>query len=141
MVKSCLIGIETMAAINDITGHAIQTREITQEYENNYDKIFGKKEKSSVKRWIQDPETLKLVPADEYYSGPAENAGPYIRDDVKPYQSMIDGSMIEGRKAHREHLKRNNCIEAADMPLKTPERPRDNLKEQIAREVYNKLRY
>ena len=55
-----------MAAINDITGHAIQTREITQEYENNYDKIFGKKEKSSVKRWIQDPETLKLVPADEY---------------------------------------------------------------------------
>ena len=81
------------------------------------------------------------LPADEYYSGPAENAGPYIRDDVKPYQSMIDGSMIEGRKAHREHLKRNNCIEAADMPLKTPERPRDNLKEQIAREVYNKLRY
>lgn len=130
-----------MAAINDITGHAIQTREITQEYENNYNKIFGKKEKSSVKRWIQDPETLKLVPADEYYNGPAENAGPYIRDDVKPYQSMIDGSMIEGRKAHREHLKRNNCIEAADMPLKTPERPRDNLKEQIAREVYNKLRY
>ena len=110
-------------------------------YADNYDKIFGKKEKSSVKRWIQDPETLKLVPADEYYSGPAENAGPYIRDDVKPYQSMIDGSMIEGRKAHREHLKRNNCIEAADMPLKTPERPRDNLKEQIAREVYNKLRY
>ena len=46
-----------MAAINDITGHSIQTREITQEYENNYDKIFGKKEKSSVKKWIQCPET------------------------------------------------------------------------------------
>jgi hypothetical protein len=128
-------------AVNDITGDVIATREITKEYQDNYEKIFGKKEKSSVKRWIQDPETLKLVPADEYYSGPKENAGPYIRDDVKTYQSMIDGSMIEGRKAHREHLKRNNCIEAADMPLKTPERPRDNLKEHIAREVYNKLRY
>jgi hypothetical protein len=128
-------------AVNDITGDVIATREITKEYQDNYEKIFGKKEKSSVKRWIQDPETLKLVPADEYYSSPKENAGPYIRDDVKTYQSMIDGSMIEGRKAHREHLKRNNCIEAADMPLKTPERPRDNLKEHIAREVYNKLRY
>lgn len=130
-----------MAAINDITGHAIQTREITQEYENNYDKIFGKKEKTSTKRWIQDPVTLKLVPADEYYSGPVENAGPYIRDDVKPYQSMITGEFIEGKKAHREHLKRHNCVEAADMPLKNPERPKDNLKEQIARQVYEKLRY
>ncbi len=124
-----------MAAINDITGHAIQTREITKEYENNHEKIFGKKEKSSVKRWIQDPVTFKLVPADEYYS-PAENAGPYIRDDIKPYQSMIDGRMIEGRKAHREHLKSNNCIEAGDMPIKNPERPKDNsLKERLIYEV------
>jgi len=124
-----------MAAINDITGHAIQTREITKEYENNHEKIFGKKEKSSVKRWIQDPVTFKLVPADEYYA-PAENAGPYIRDDIKPYQSMIDGRMIEGRKAHREHLKSNNCIEAGDMPIKNPERPKDNsLKERLIYEV------
>ena len=124
-----------MAAINDITGHSIQTREITKEYEDNHEKIFGKKEKSSVKRWIQDPVTFKLVPADEYY-GPAENAGPYIRDDIKPYQSMIDGRMIEGRKMHREHLKSNNCIEAGDMPIKNPERPKDNsLKERLIYEV------
>jgi hypothetical protein len=124
-----------MAAINDITGHSIQTREITKEYEDNHEKIFGKKEKSSVKRWIQDPVTFKLVPADEYYA-PAENAGPYIRDDIKPYQSMIDGRMIEGRKMHREHLKSNNCIEAGDMPIKNPERPKDNsLKERLIYEV------
>jgi hypothetical protein len=124
-----------MAAINDITGHSIQTREITKEYEDNHEKIFGKKEKSSVKRWIQDPVTFKLVPADEYY-GPVDNAGPYIRDDIKPYQSMIDGRMIEGRKMHREHLKSNNCIEAGDMPIKNPERPKDNsLKERLIYEV------
>ena len=124
-----------MAAINDITGHSIQTREITKEYEDNHEKIFGKKEKSSVKRWIQDPVTFKLVPADEYYA-PADNAGPYIRDDIKPYQSMIDGRMIEGRKMHREHLKSNNCIEAGDMPIKNPERPKDNsLKERLIYEV------
>ncbi len=34
--------------------------------------------------------------------------------DVKRYKSMIDGSVIEGRKQHREHLKRHGCIEVGD---------------------------
>jgi len=62
-------------------------------------------------------------------------------DIERTFRNITKQSMIEGKKAHREHLKRNNCIEAGDMPIKNPERPRDNLKEQIAREVYNKLRY
>ena len=32
-----------MAAINDITGDAIQTRKSSEAYRNNYDLIFGKK--------------------------------------------------------------------------------------------------
>lgn len=32
-----------MAAINDITGDAIQTRQSSENYRNNYDLIFGKK--------------------------------------------------------------------------------------------------
>ena len=32
-----------MAAINDITGDAIQTRQSNENYRNNYDLIFGKK--------------------------------------------------------------------------------------------------
>jgi hypothetical protein len=129
-----------MAAINDITGDSIQTRTITKEFQDGHERIFGKKEKSGTKRWIQDPVTFKLIPADEYYA-PTENAGPYIQDDVKPYQSMIDGRMIEGRRDHREHLKRNNCVEAADMPLKNPERPKDNsLKERLIYEVMERHR-
>jgi len=31
-----------MAAINDITGDAIQTRQSSEDYRNNYDLIFGK---------------------------------------------------------------------------------------------------
>lgn len=125
-----------MAATNDITGDSIQTREITEQYENNYEKIFGKKEKSSVKKWIQDPITHKLIPYDEYYSSPRESAGPVVRSDVQPYKSMITGEIVEGKKAHREHLKRHNCIEAADMPTKNPERPKDNsLKERLIYEV------
>ena len=32
-----------MAAINDITGDAIQTRQSNENYRNNYDLIFGNK--------------------------------------------------------------------------------------------------
>ena len=126
-----------MAAINDITGHSIQTREITKEYEDNHEKIFGKKEKSSVKRWIQDPVTFKLVPADEYY-GPAENAGPYIRDDIKPYQSMIDGSMITSRSRHREHLQAHGCIEVGNEKMETKVAPvKDNRREVLRQQLAN----
>lgn len=129
-----------MAAKNDITGDSIQTRTITKEFQEGHERIFGNKEKSGTKRWIQDPVTFKLIPADEYYT-PSESKGPYIQDDVKPYQSMIDGRMIEGKKAHREHLKRNNCIEAGDMPIKNPERPKDNsLKERLIYEVMERNR-
>ena len=82
------------------------------------------------KRWI-------------YVNGEAIEVGEYqptavhhVMPDIQPYQSMIDGRMIEGRKMHREHLKSNNCIEAGDMPIKNPERPKDNsLKERLIYEV------
>lgn len=60
-------------------------------------------------RYIQDPHTLELVPADQYVR--ARKPGPYIMPDIKPYQSIIDGSMITSRSKHREHLRANNCIE------------------------------
>jgi len=36
-----------MAAKNDITGDSIQTRTVTDTYRNNYDLIFGKKNRGS----------------------------------------------------------------------------------------------
>ena len=37
--------------------------------------------------------------------------GPMIFGDIKPYRSMIDGSIITSRSQHREHLKANGCVE------------------------------
>ena len=147
-----------MAAKNDITGHSIQTRDITEQFVNNFEKIdHSIKLETEVTQEQKDYEAEKARFFEIWNLSGEEGervweeklrmlnrtdfSAHYIRDDVKPYQSMITGEYIEGKKAHREHLKRHNCIEAADMPLKTPERPRDNLKEQIARQVYDKLRY
>ena len=39
-----------MAAKNDITGDSIQTRGTTEAYRDNYDLIFGKKDKNADKK-------------------------------------------------------------------------------------------
>jgi len=61
--------------------------------------------------------------------------------DIQPYKSMIDGSVIDSRTKHRNHLKQHGCIEVGNEKLqsKKPEPPK-GLKDVIAREVYSKLR-
>jgi hypothetical protein len=44
-------------------------------------------------------------------AGDAQEPSPQVIRDLEPYQSMIDGSMIDGRKRHRDHLKAHGCVE------------------------------
>ncbi len=39
---------------------------------------------------------------------------PYVVGDLKPYKSMADGSIIEGRAQHREHLRKHGCVEVGN---------------------------
>lgn len=41
---------------------------------------------------------------------------PMAISDLKGYRSPIDGSWIEGRRARRYDLEKNNCIDANDLP-------------------------
>lgn len=43
-------GLEQMAAKNDITGDEIKSKSSTKAYEDNWDRIFGKKEKTVKER-------------------------------------------------------------------------------------------
>lgn len=82
--------------------------------------------------WVQDPETLQLIPKDEYYArGPS---GPFVMDDIKPYKSMITGEMITSRSQHRTHLRQHNCIEVGNEkigPRKEIPLDRERLKRTI----------
>lgn len=84
------------------------------------------------KSWVQDPETLELVPKDEYIQrGPT---GPFVMGELQPYRSMVTGEMIEGRRQHREHLRAHGCIEVGNekLPMKRTEyKPTD-----IKRDLY-----
>jgi hypothetical protein len=62
------------------------------------------------KRYIQDPITYELIPAEEW-RGPSVSKAAYIVPDIQPYQSMVDGSMIMSRSHHRSHLKQHGMVE------------------------------
>jgi hypothetical protein len=51
---------------------------------------------------------------------PAPLDGPFpvprIVADIEPYQSPVDGRYVSGRRAKRDDLARNNCIDADELP-------------------------
>ena len=76
---------------------------------------------------------------------PEPRSSHYVMGDIKPYRSMVDGSLITSRSHHREHLRQHGCVEVGnDSSLKKPRpalQPSGDLKSQIAANVYSKLRY
>lgn len=95
------------------------------------------------RRYVQiNGELIEVSP--DYVPEPREPM-PHVIGDIKPYRSMIDGSLITSRSQHREHLRMHGCVEIGnDSSLSKPRPPVQapkGLKETIARAVYSKLRY
>ena len=44
-------------------------------------------------------------------------AAPMVQGDIKPYFSMVDGTLITSRSKHREHLARHGCVEVGNEKL------------------------
>lgn len=62
-------------------------------------------------------------------------SGPQVIRDIGPYKSMIDGSIIDGRKRHRDHLRAHGCIEVGNEQMKVTSQPisKTNRKESLHR--------
>ncbi|MNK62898.1 hypothetical protein D3C87_820930 [compost metagenome] len=85
-------------------------------------------------RYIQDPVTLKLIPADQYES--PRSAGPMIMGDIQPYQSMATGEMIMGRRQHREHLRQHRLIEVGnEKPVQRTAGPDPSIRQTVVAAV------
>ena len=84
------------------------------------------------KRWIyKDGEAFEVG---DYQAEPQH----YILPDIQPYQSMADGSMITGRRQHREHLRQHNCIEIGNETMQTNKpAPIDNRREVLREQLVN----
>ena len=72
---------------------------------------------------------------------------PMVIPDIEGHISMADGTWVGSRSAHRENLKRNNCVEIGNdvkFEQKKPELSRkenEARKRQIAEITYSKLNY
>lgn len=58
----------------------------------------------------------EAIPADQFE--PEPKADHHIMPDIQPYQSMCDGTMVMGRRQHREHLKVHGVVEVGNEALK-----------------------
>lgn len=74
-------------------------------------------------RWRQDRATGECIPIEERHTKDLKDSiSPGVRRDIAPYISPIDGSIISGRRAERDHNKQHNV--SNDL---------DSLREQSAR--------
>lgn len=58
------------------------------------------------KRYIQDPQTGKLVEAKLYRRG-----GHFIQGEIEPFKSPLDGTVISSRKQLEEHNRRHGVTQ------------------------------
>lgn len=70
---------------------------------------------------------------------------PAVVSDIGGYVSQIDGSWIDSRSKHRNHLKEHRMIEVGnDVPMQQRDvqiQNQEQRKQAIAEQVYSKLRY
>ena len=64
------------------------------------------------KSWIQCPITYRLIPRDEYVR--AKTSSHHIMEDIKPFVSPIDGTIISSRPKLEAHNKRHGVTNSAD---------------------------
>ena len=88
-------------------GEPIVSQAQTEEYDEGYERTFGKGRKAQRGRWVYDKAQHKLVPADEYQSPEEEyaiNSGIMV-DRFYEGQKAPDGTDIGSRKKHRAYMK------------------------------------
>ena len=97
------------------------------------------------RRYVYDKRHDKMIEVTELEPPTKARSGPEIMPDIKPYISQIDGSTINSRSRHREHLREHGCIEVGnDSSLfgkPKPLSPSPGLKETLIRVANEKLRY
>ena len=69
-------------------------------------------------RFIWDRDKQKFVPFDKF----KRQSRPRLQiiEDIEPFQSPIDQSVIGGRKQKRDHMKAHGVVEYEKLPEKKP---------------------
>jgi hypothetical protein len=73
------------------------------------------------------------------WSGYTNQSALVIRDK-EAYWSPLDGTTVEGRSAHREHMRKHNVIEVGDQPVGSLKYSERSPMEPVGLDIVNALR-
>lgn len=114
------------------------------EYEKSDDSNLSDKDKYLI-HWGYTLGTPEAEEAWKIKETMTKRQAPMVMSDIGGYVSQVDGTYIESRSKHREHLKRHRMVEVGnDVPMqhRKIEAPNsEQRKRNIAEQVYQKLRY
>lgn len=65
-------------------------------------------------RWVQDPVTLRLVPAAEWHAQREVPRTHLVMPDVPEHRSMLTGEMVRSRSRHRNLLREHGVEEVGN---------------------------
>ena len=111
------------------------------EYEPRDDSKLSDKEKYLL-FWNYKLGTPEAEEAWKAKESMTKRQAPMIQSDIQGYVSQIDGSWIDSKSKHRNHLKQHGCIEVGNEKMSNATPKHDpKLKQTIAEVAYEKLRY
>ncbi|HAM41748.1 MAG TPA: hypothetical protein DCP69_10560 [Candidatus Omnitrophica bacterium] len=99
-----------------VAGQAIQTQPQTKEFDEGYERTFGKDRSPIRGRFVQRPETGELIPASEYVRPASTRAldAPIMAGRFYENVCTVDGVDIGSRKKRREYMRSNNLADTDD---------------------------
>ena len=97
--------------------------------------------------WGYTPNTPEAEEAWKLKQEMTHREAPMVMSDIEGYISQVDGSWIDSRTKHKDHLKRHGMVELGNDVINTHKsveisrKSQEQRKRTIAEVAYEKLRY
>lgn len=78
-------------------------------------------------------EMVEITPSDDPFGGH------YVRGDLQPFVSPIDGTLVEGRKQYEAHCRAHNVVPTEDLKGNAPQQASRHEVERERRELRSQL--
>ena len=100
---------------------------VTDDFRDSHARIFGER-KPARGRWVQDPRTGELVPAEEYAPEHEDGRTMVVSDLYMDGTRATDGTDIGSRRKRRDYMRRNDLADTSDFTehWKKAEKAREN---------------
>lgn len=98
-----------------VVGEPIVSQAQTREFDEGYERAFGKDRKPQRGRWVWDAAQGRLVPASEYRAPPPEAKDAALLVG-RFYEGvpLPDGTVVQSRKQYNDHLRAKGLTNASD---------------------------